>query len=318
MFTIQDRIWVPKCSFSTLQTLCKVWTFHGLCDRYLTGLKQSIVAHDNTKMNDQKMRKNKALSDFKSPQRYPKKVMIGNATFEAAELIESKHLNLNGPKSSKEKINAEGNFQLAISIGMVHAGLVLIILICYGVGLLLQDYLKPIFWAFLISMPLRELQGVVVNFWERPLQSGFVETALAIPVALFYTLIETTHDLHEVYSKLSGGGSLATPPKAVTFSKLFQWLLSFGICTLVYESLGPLPLLILIGVGYTSSWSIIRLFPKFKEVFFPMTTSTIGKRRSSATKFILWTLHPVVRATRYLKILIEIINDHDRDIDDDT
>lgn len=255
-------------------------------------------------MNDKKMRKNKAPSDFKSPQQCPKKVTIDNATSEATEVIENKDLNLVGPILSKKKINAEGNFQLAISIGMVHAGLVLAISILYGVGLLLQDYLKPIFWAFLISMPLRELQGVIVNFWERPLQSGSAETILAIPVALFYTLIETTHDLHEVYLKLSKGRGLATPSKAVTFSKLFRWLLSFGICTLVYESLGPLPLLILIGVGYTSFWSIIKLFPKFKEVFFPMTTSRIGQRRSSAAKFILWTLHPVVRATRYFEIPI--------------
>lgn len=260
---------------------------------------QSIVVHNNTKMNDKRMRKSKAPSNSKSQQ---KKVTIDNTTSQVAELIESKDsICLDGQISEKEKIGSEGNFQLAISIGMVHAGLVLTILISYGVGLLLQDYLKPIFWAFLISMPLQELQGVIVNFWERPLQSGFAETALAIPVALFYTLIETTHDLHEVYSKLSGGGGLATPPKAVTFSKLFQWLLSFEICTLVYESMGPLPLLILVGVGYTSSRSIIRLFPKFKEVFFPMVTSRTGQRRSSATRLILWTLHPVVRATRYFE-----------------
>lgn len=252
------------------------------------------------KMNDKQMRKNKPPSDFKSA----KKVTIENATSEVTELIESEDLNLVGPILSTKKINVEGNFQLAISIGMVHAGLVLAILILYGVGLLLQDYLKPIFWAFLISMPLRELQGVIVNFWERPFQSGFVETALAIPVALCYTLIETTRDLHEVYLKLLKGGGSATPPQVVTFSKLFRWLLSFGICTLVYESLGPLPLLILIGVGYTSFWSIIRLFPKLREVFFPMTTSRMGQRRSSATKFILWTLHPVVRATRYFEIPI--------------
>ena len=256
------------------------------------------------KIYDKKMRKNKTPSDFRCPQQCPKKVTIDNATSEATELIESKDSNLVGPIISKKKINVEGNFQLAISIGMVHAGLVLAILILYGVGLLLQEYLKPIFWAFLISMPLRELQGVIVNFWERPLQSGFAETALAIPVALFYTLIETIHDLHEVYSKLSGGRGSAAPPKSVTFSKLFRWLLSFGICTLVYESLGPLPLLILIGVSYTSFWSIIRVFPKFKEVFFPMTASRIGQRRSSAAKFILWTLQPVVRATRYFEISI--------------
>ena len=252
------------------------------------------------KMNGKQMRKNKAPSDFKSP----KKVTIENATSEVTELIESKDVNLVGPILSTKKINSEGNFQLAISIGMVHAGLVLAILILYGVGLLLQDYLKPIFWAFLISMPLRELQGVIVNFWERPFQSGFAETVLAIPVALFFTLHETTRDLHEVYLKLLKGGGSTTPPQAVTFSKLFRWLLSFGICTLVYESLGPLPLLILIGVGYTSFWSIIRLFPKLREVFFPMTTSRIGRHRSSAAEFILWTLHPVVRATRYFEIPI--------------
>lgn len=130
------------------------------------------------------------------------------------------------------------NFQLAIYIAMAHSGLVLAIAICYGVGLLLKDYWTPIQWAILISMPLHRVQGALVEFWMRHLEQGLVETIFAIPAALLSALLETARDVHANVRSLSDVAALTDAGDDVTFSKLCDWLFSFGTCTLLYENLG--------------------------------------------------------------------------------
>lgn len=130
------------------------------------------------------------------------------------------------------------NFQLAIYIAMAHSGLVLAIAICYGVGLLLKDYWTPIQWAILISMPLHRIQGTLVEFWMRHIERGLVETIFAIPVALLSALLETARDVHAKVRSRSDVAALTDAGNDVTFSKLCDWLFSFGTCTLLYENLG--------------------------------------------------------------------------------
>lgn len=141
-----------------------------------------------------------------------------------------------------------GNFQLAMYVAMAHGILVALILLLYGVWMLLNDYRKPIQWAILCSMPLREIQRVLVEFWEKPLKQGMLQTIWAIPTALFKAFIGTMMDARIGLHYLQGHSSVKLRRK-VGFSTLMQWLVSFAFFTLGYEFLGPAPLVTAAFVG---------------------------------------------------------------------
>lgn len=141
-----------------------------------------------------------------------------------------------------------GNFQLAMYVAMAHGILGALVLLMYGIWMLLDDYRKPIQWAILCSMPLREIQRTLVRFWEKPLKQGIVQTIWAIPSALCKAFIGTMMDarigIHYVQ-----GRSQVKHRRKVDFSTLMQWLVSFAVLTLGYEFLGPAPLVTAAFVG---------------------------------------------------------------------
>jgi hypothetical protein len=181
------------------------------------------------------------------------------------------------------------NAQLAMYIAMAHAMLVLGILIFFGIGLLLKGYWKPIQWAVLISMPLREIQSVLVSFWQEPLQAGILETTLAVPAFLLRNLVETGHDAREAMLGMAG---------MLGFAKLLRWLLTFAVCTLVYDFLGPLILASGAFIGLLLYSAVTTLWPFFETA--PLRTPTFNnnKDNSTFTVFYRWTVQPVVDALR--------------------
>lgn len=195
------------------------------------------------------------------------------------------------------------NAQLAMYIAMAHAMLVLGILIFFGIGLLLKGYWKPIQWAVLISMPLREIQSVLVSFWQEPLQAGILETTLAVPAFLLRNLVETGHDAREAILGMAGmlgKGSESTPKKKIGFAKLLRWLLTFAVCTLVYDFLGPLILASGAFIGLLLYSALTTLWPFFETA--PLRTPTFNnnnKGNSTFTVFYRWTVQPVVDALRW-------------------
>ncbi|XP_038989818.1 transmembrane protein 245-like isoform X2 [Phoenix dactylifera] len=133
---------------------------------------------------------------------------------------------------------------LALYIAMAHAGLALSLALLYGLTRLLRDYWRPILWALLCSMPLRELHTAIVSFWSHPLRLGLLETLLAIPLAAFRSAASSLIDSHAAVLRLLHRRAplLPTPTAPVGFSKLMQWLVSFGLFVLLHERVGPLSL----------------------------------------------------------------------------
>uniref|UniRef100_A0A0E0LAN5 Transmembrane protein 245 n=1 Tax=Oryza punctata TaxID=4537 RepID=A0A0E0LAN5_ORYPU len=80
-------------------------------------------------------------------------------------------------------LSLEPDARLALYIAMAHAGLATALLVLYGLYRLLADFLRPLQWALLCSIPLRETQRALVAFWEPPLRGGLGAAVLALPLA---------------------------------------------------------------------------------------------------------------------------------------
>ncbi|KAJ4754198.1 Transmembrane protein 245 [Rhynchospora pubera] len=121
--------------------------------------------------------------------------------------------------STSHHLVVDAPARLAVYIAMAHAGLALCLLTLYGLYLLLSDFLRPILWAILCSIPLREVQDAVVSFWDPPLKQGLVATILALPSAAFQSSAMTLADARAAI--------LRRPlPPSPSFPRLLRWLLS--------------------------------------------------------------------------------------------
>ncbi|KAF3331395.1 Transmembrane protein 245 [Carex littledalei] len=123
------------------------------------------------------------------------------------------------PSSSSNHLITDPAARLAVYIAMAHAGLALCLVTMYGLYLLLSDFLRPIQWAILCSIPLREVQDAVVSFWDPSLKQGVVATLLALPAAAFRSSAMTLADARAAI--------LRRPlPSSPSFPRLLRWLLS--------------------------------------------------------------------------------------------
>ncbi|XP_058208600.1 uncharacterized protein LOC131321718 isoform X2 [Rhododendron vialii] len=157
------------------------------------------------------------------------------------------------PETNQNNPSGDPLVRLALYTATAHAGLALTLFLLYNIYNPLGEYLEPIQWAVLCSIPLRGIQRALVLFWSEPLRLGFTETFLAIPVALLKAILSTLVNvrdlwfsvvLHQTTSKFSGQSKNG-------FAKVIQMLLSFGVFVITYERTGSVGSVALLGLSFT-------------------------------------------------------------------
>ena len=164
----------------------------------------------------------------------------------------------------------DSQVRLALYIATAHAGYVLTFFIFYGVYRLLEQYLRPILWAVLCSIPLRGIQQTLVSFWSEPLKMGLTETVLAIPVSVFRVFVGALVQFRDILVKVfwrKSGKLRALKRKRSGFSILLRWLVAFWVFVMLYENLGGFGVVSVLALGFMFTSSNVDITMSYVSSF---------------------------------------------------
>ncbi|KAK7276987.1 hypothetical protein RIF29_18136 [Crotalaria pallida] len=208
------------------------------------------------------------------------------------------------PQSEKSNLsNHSSNARLALYIAMAHAGLAFATLTLLALFKLFEQYLKPLQWAVLCSIPLRLIHQSIVSFWSQPLKLGLFQTLLALPFAVFSVFLGTLFEIREAVLRI-----LLGKPKPETrrnhttrFSALLHLLFSFWMFIVVYESFGGLWSFLLLVLGFIFS-------TKDNVDSNSTSTSTSSFRCTAITAFVLKRLKIIVAVGLVLGMIVGFLS----------
>lgn len=130
--------------------------------------------------------------------------------------------------------------RIGMYVALAHAGLAFSLALLYGVTKLLGGYWRPVQWAILCSMPLRELHTALVSFWSDSLNLGLLETLFAIPCAAVRATTASLVDFRTAICRLLKRPSPPRPKNnfrqglncVTTNATCFRYLFFFEIFTI--------------------------------------------------------------------------------------
>ncbi|TVU03304.1 hypothetical protein EJB05_51151, partial [Eragrostis curvula] len=183
-------------------------------------------------------------------------------------------------------LSLEPDARLALYIAMAHAGLATALLVLYGLYLLLADFLRPLQWALLCSVPLRETQRALVAFWEPPLRAGLGAALLALPLAALRSSAATLADARAALMR-------RPLPHSPAFPRLLRWLVSSFFFLVLFDRLGPIAALLLLALAL----AFCAASPKLSRA----ASSRISGRRPSSRGLLL-----TGGILRHLKTLVAV------------
>lgn len=181
----------------------------------------------------------------------------------------------------------ETQMWLAVYVTLAKVALAFVILLLIGFFKLLEEYLRPIIWATVCSIPLRGIQEIIIEFWSEPLKAGLTDTIMAVPVAILRACLGTVIDARYVISCVFCSETeklVEVRLEKNGFLRLVRRLVSFSLFVFAYEKIGRFGALTLVGLGFMFSSNIplstISAVSTLKSDSFSLRSNTCSKQNS--------------------------------------